>query len=209
MSGSRTAGTTATRGRRRMARLGPQEGTVARQPIQLSDNDHITGAELIEEPEELGPLPTTAGSLLTEDALAARRFERGHLSRRVLIVGGNAGVTDQHCIMVLQNQCVLQYHFATSKPLKTRPAPDRCTTDRLCKPSSTATPFPLVAYDSRSVLAVKGPLRRVPRPGSLRADPKKAVYEGKGGLGFRAVSGPKGTFRPYQRLDLPGAEAIS
>ena len=91
-------------------------------------------AKLIEEPEELGTLPTSTGSLLAEDALAARRFERRHLSRRVLIVGGNAGVTDQHCIRVLQNQCVLQYRFATSKPLKTRPGPDRCKTDPLCNP---------------------------------------------------------------------------
>ena len=73
----------------------------AREPIQLPDNDHITGAKLIEEPEELGPVPTSAGSLLAVDALAARRFERGDLSRRVLIVGGNAGLTDQHCIKVL------------------------------------------------------------------------------------------------------------
>ena len=113
----------------------------------------------MEEPEELGPLPTSAGSLLAEDALAPSRFERGHLSSGVLMVGGNAGVTDQHCIMVLQNQCVLQYRFATSKPLKTGPGPDRCKTVPLCK-LSTAIPFPLVAYDSRSVLAVKGPLRR-------------------------------------------------
>ena len=64
------------------------------------------------------------------------------------------------------------------------------------------SPFPLVAYDSRSVLTVKGPLRRVPRPGPLRADPKGIVfYEKKEGFGFRAVSGPKGSFRPYQRLE--------
>ena len=33
----------------------------AREPIQLPDNDNVTGAKLIEEPEELGPLPTSAG----------------------------------------------------------------------------------------------------------------------------------------------------
>ena len=42
--------------------------------------------------------------------------------------------------------------------------------------------------------------RALDRCGPIR---RRAVYEGKGGLGFRAVSGPKGTFRPYQRLDLP------
>ena len=44
----------------------------AREPIQLPDNDHITGAKLIEEPEELGPVPTSAGSLLTKDALRSQ-----------------------------------------------------------------------------------------------------------------------------------------
>ena len=98
----------------------------AREPIQLPDNDNVTGAKLIEEPEELGPLPTSSGSLLAEDALAPRRLQRRHLSRRVLIVGGNAGVTDQHCIKVSLITLVLQYRFATPKPLKTRPGPDRC-----------------------------------------------------------------------------------
>ena len=37
------------------------------------------------------------GCLLAEDALAPSRFQRRHLSRCVLIVRGNAGVTDQHC----------------------------------------------------------------------------------------------------------------
>ena len=46
----------------------------ARQTIQLPDNDHITSAELMEEPEELGSVPTSAGSLLAVDALAARRL---------------------------------------------------------------------------------------------------------------------------------------
>ena len=132
----------------------------ARQPIQLLNNNDVTGTKLMEEPEELGPLPTSSGSLLGEDALAARRFERRHLSRRVLIVGGNAGVTDQHCIKVSLMTLVLQYRFATPKLLKTRPAPDRCTTVPLCKPHPPQFPFSLVLYDSRSVLAVKGLLRR-------------------------------------------------
>ena len=42
--------------------------------------------------------------------------------------------------------------------------------------------------------------RALDRSGLIR---RRAVYEGKGGLGFRAVSGPKGTFRPYQRLEPP------
>ena len=77
-------------------------------------------------------------NLLAKNALAPHRLQRGHLSSGVLIVGGNAGETDQHCIRVLQNQCVLQYRFATPKPLKTRPAPDRCKTVPLCNISGPA-----------------------------------------------------------------------
>ena len=93
----------------------------AREPIQLPDNDHITAAKLIEEPEELGPVSTSSGSLLAKDALAASRLKCRHLSRRVLIVRGNASVTDQHCIKVSLITLILQYRFATPKPLKTRP----------------------------------------------------------------------------------------
>ena len=48
----------------------------AQQPVELPDNDYITGAELMEEPQKLGPVPTSAGNLLAEDALATRRSER-------------------------------------------------------------------------------------------------------------------------------------
>ena len=131
----------------------------------------------MEEPEEWGPVPTSAGSLLAKDALAPRRVQHGHLSSGVLIVCGNAGVTEQHCIKVSLITLILQYRFATPKSLKIRPWLKGCKTVRLCKPS-TASPFPLSLDDFRSVLAVKGPLR----PGPLRADPKgMAVYEGKGG----------------------------
>ena len=87
---------------------GEQVAQRARQAIQLPDHDHIPGAELMEEPEELGAVPTTAGSLLAKDALAASGFERGDLSGGVLLIGGNASVTKQHCVMVLQNTLILQ-----------------------------------------------------------------------------------------------------
>ena len=49
---------------------------------------------------------------------------------------------------------------------------------------SSVPPFPLASNDPRSVLAVKGPLRRVPRPGPLRADPKEIrCLRGKRGVG--------------------------
>ena len=108
----------------------------------------------------------------------------------VLIVGGNTGVPDQHCIMVLQNQCVLQYRFATPKPLKTRPAPDRCKTVLLCnRPGvdfpARSSPLFRVLNDSRSVLAVKGSLRRFAPWTAAGRSEGMAVYEGKGGV--RAV----------------------
>ena len=59
------------------------------------------------------------------------------------------------------------------------------------------SPFPSPLDDPRSVLAVKGPLRRfVPWTAPGRSE-GMTVYEGKGGV--RAVwTGRKGTFRSYQ-----------
>ena len=108
----------------------------------------------------MGPVSTSAGSLLAKDAFAPSRLQRRHLSSGVLIVRGNAGVTDQHCIKVSLITLILQYRFATPKLLKTRPEPDRCKTVRLCKPGPLQFSFSLVLYDSRSVLAVQGPIRR-------------------------------------------------
>ena len=53
----------------------------------------------------------------------------------------------------------------------------------------------LGADDSRSVLAVKGSLRRFAPWTAAGRSEGMAVYEGKGGAG--RVAGPKGTFRPY------------
>ena len=89
------------------------------------------------------PRPRFAPVLLAEDAFAASRLQCRHLSRRVLIVRGNASVTDQHCITVSLIRLILQYRFATPKPLKTRLPPDRCRTVRLCKPPPLQFPFPL------------------------------------------------------------------
>ena len=55
----------------------------------------------------------------------------------------------------------------------------------------------LASNDSRSVLAVKGPLRRFAPWTAPGRSEGMAVYEGKGRWGF----GPKGSFRPYQRLE--------
>ena len=53
-----------------------------------------------------------------------------------------------------------------------------------CRNSPFASfPFPSPLDDPGSVLAVKGPLRLVPRPGPLRADPKKGCLRGNCGQG--------------------------
>ena len=105
----------------------------------------------------------------------------------------------QNCTKLSPIESILQYRFATPNSLKARPAPGCCVTARLCKPS-TAIPFPLVAHDSRSVLAVKGPLCRFApwtAPGRSEGD---GCLRGKRGV-WAGLAGPKGTFRPYQRLD--------
>ena len=107
----------------------------AREPIQLPDHHDVSGAQVREELDELGPVPPSAGRLLTKDALAPRRGQRRHLRRGVLIVRGHAGVPDQHCTKVSPITLIRQYRFATPNPLKTRPGPGRCKTVPLCNVS--------------------------------------------------------------------------
>ena len=116
-------------------------------------------------------------------ALAASRLQRRHLSHRVLIVRGNAGVTAQHCIKVSLITLILQYRFATPKLLKTRSASDRCKTVRLCKLSynDPSFPSPRMIPDRSSPSRVRF---AASRPGRLRADPKDALFtREKGGSG--------------------------
>ena len=67
-------------------------------------------------------------------------------------------------------------------------------TPRRCK----NYPFPLALHCAGSVLAVKGPLRRFAPWTAPGRSEGLGCLRGKRGLGFRAVSGPKGNFRPYQ-----------
>ena len=83
----------------------------------------------------MGLIPTFAGSLLAKDAFAPGRFQRHHLSSRILVFCGNTSVTDHHCVKVSPIESILQYCFATPKPLKSRPGPDGCKTAPLRKPS--------------------------------------------------------------------------
>ena len=110
----------------------------------LSFRNHLSNLGLLLR-EELGAASPDA-ALLTggmdsglsafpkHGALAPSRLQRRHFSRRDLIVRGNAGVSDQYCIKVSLITLILQYRFATAKPLKTCSAPDRCKTVPLCNP---------------------------------------------------------------------------
>ena len=61
------------------------------------------------------------------------------------------------------------------------------------------TPFPLALHCVGSVLAVKGSLRRfAPWTAPGRSEGERCSRGKRGGWGFGPVSGPKGTFRPYQ-----------
>ena len=84
---------------------------------------------------ESGTVRTFSGSFLAVDALAAGRFQRRHLTSGVRIIRGEVRVTDQCCTKVLPPESLLQYRFATPKPLKTRRGLDRCEIAPLCKPS--------------------------------------------------------------------------
>ena len=86
------------------------------------------------EPEELGPVPPSAGRLLAKDAIAPSRGQRRHLRRGVLLVGGHASVPDQHCKTVLPITLIQQYRFATPNPLQT------CKWWIVAQPFVSATP---------------------------------------------------------------------
>ena len=107
-----------------------------RQPVQLPNHDDVPRAQLIQQLVQLGPVPTSTGCHLAKDALTSGLFQRRHLSGGVLIIRGDASVTDQHCINISPIESIVQHCFATPKPLKTRPAAEGCTTAPLCKPVS-------------------------------------------------------------------------
>jgi hypothetical protein len=70
--------------------------------------------EMIEQSLQLGTVPTASGSLLAEDSFASSRLQSGGLCCRVLFVGRNACVADEHgCGKVSSTTLSLQYVFAT------------------------------------------------------------------------------------------------
>jgi hypothetical protein len=71
---------------------------------------------MIEQSLQLGTIPSAPGGLLAEDSLASSRLQRGGLCCRVLFVGRNARVADEHsCGKVSPMTLSLQYLFATRK----------------------------------------------------------------------------------------------
>ena len=113
---------------------------------------------------------------------------------------GSATVPGRRCTKLSPIESLLQYRFATPKPLKARPGPGGCRIARLCKP------LPLALHCAGSVLAVKGPLRRfAPWTASGRSE-DCAVYEGKGGLWVCVVVGFSGRVRAERNLSaIPDA----
>ena len=75
-------------------------------------------AELIQEPLQFRPIPAAARGLLAKDTLAFRCFQRGHLRRGVLLVGGDASIADQHCANVSPLISIKQHFFATRQSCK-------------------------------------------------------------------------------------------
>ncbi len=62
------------------------------QAIVLGDDDHVTGAQLLEEFVELGPLPGRAADLVCKNP-----FGTGvGLGVEVLVVRGDAGISNDH-----------------------------------------------------------------------------------------------------------------
>ena len=89
-----------------------------------------------------------------------------------------AGGTDQHCTKVLPIESILQYRFATPKPLQTRQTMARCVTARLCNPLSPRASLCRIGPRRQGFAS---PLRALD---GLRADPIDALFtkEKRGGL---------------------------
>ena len=69
---------------------------------------------------ESGTVRTSSGSLFAGDEFGTGRFQRRHLNSGVPIIRGEVRVTDHHCAKVSPIEPLLQYRFATPKPLQTR-----------------------------------------------------------------------------------------
>ena len=107
----------------------------AGEPVELPYDQHVSGAELIEQPLEFGTVPPSARGLLAEDLLASGGFEGRGLNGGVLFGGGDPGMTDEHCTKVSPRIGVVQYVFATQEPAKILRGCFCCGDARLCNAS--------------------------------------------------------------------------
>jgi hypothetical protein len=81
----------------------------------------------------------SARGLLAIDTLALGRFQRSHLRRGVLFVGGDASVADQHCANLSPMILVTQPLFATHNVGKTLIVEFRCVDVPFCNPHTWPT----------------------------------------------------------------------
>ena len=77
------------------------DGAGSAQPVQAPDHQGVLAvAELLERPLQLRAVPQRSGGGIAKAAGASRAFERLKLQLVVLIVGGDAGVADEHASIV-------------------------------------------------------------------------------------------------------------
>ena len=68
-----------------------------RQAVQLLDRQHVAPAHVVERLGEFRAMLLRAGRHFLIEAFAARGLESVELQGRVLVEGGGACVTDEHC----------------------------------------------------------------------------------------------------------------
>ncbi len=67
----------------------------AGEPVQARDRHHVAGAQMIEQPPQLGPVALRPADLFLEDAGASGFAQSGALLGQILALGGHASVADQ------------------------------------------------------------------------------------------------------------------
>jgi len=67
----------------------------AAESIKLPDHEAVAWPELVEHLEQLGPLVENTTGFIDEDAIATDGLQRIELQFRLLVGGGDAGVSEQ------------------------------------------------------------------------------------------------------------------
>ena len=71
----------------------------AGETVELPDHERVLRSQVGEGGEKFRPLPLGAGGLLDKDLVAAGRLQGIELQVGVLVLGGHAGVTDEHLLL--------------------------------------------------------------------------------------------------------------